>query len=79
MHTVELDGAQRDLCETARTAIQEMVRVGTTEKGFARSHIVVLDALLKLRQVCCAPPTRQDQPARPSQGIGQTGATARYV
>jgi SNF2 family DNA or RNA helicase len=24
-------------------------------KGLARSHIVVLDALLKLRQVCCDP------------------------
>jgi len=31
------------------------VRAEIARKGLARSHIVVLDALLKLRQVCCDP------------------------
>jgi SNF2 family DNA or RNA helicase len=35
--------------------MQEKVRAAISEQGFARSHIVVLDALLKLRQVCCDP------------------------
>ena len=35
--------------------MHEKVRREVAEKGLARSHIVVLDALLKLRQVCCDP------------------------
>jgi SNF2 family DNA or RNA helicase len=31
------------------------VRREVAQKGLARSHIIVLDALLKLRQVCCDP------------------------
>ena len=53
--TVELEGAQRDLYETVRAAMQEKVRAAVTAKGLARSHIIVLEALLKLRQVCCDP------------------------
>ena len=55
VRTVELDGAQRDLYETVRAAMQEKVRAAVTAKGLARSHIIVLEALLKLRQVCCDP------------------------
>jgi superfamily II DNA or RNA helicase len=55
VRTVELEGAQRDLYETVRSAMQEKVRAAVTAKGLARSHIVVLEALLKLRQVCCDP------------------------
>jgi superfamily II DNA or RNA helicase len=53
--TVELAGAQRDLYETVRAAMHERVREALAKQGLARSHIVVLDALLKLRQVCCDP------------------------
>jgi len=52
---VELAGAQRDLYETVRLAMHEKVRAAVAERGFARSHIIILDALLKLRQVCCDP------------------------
>ncbi|MGB9651909.1 MAG: DEAD/DEAH box helicase, partial [Candidatus Cybelea sp.] len=52
---VELDGAQRDLYETIRLAMHERVRAEMQRRGLARSRIVVLDALLKLRQVCCDP------------------------
>ncbi|TCG05382.1 helicase [Paraburkholderia steynii] len=55
VRTLELEGAQRDLYETVRSAMQEKVRAAVAEKGLARSHIVVLEALLKLRQVCCDP------------------------
>ena len=55
VRTVELDGAQRDLYETVRSAMQERVRAAITAQGLARSQIIVLDALLKLRQVCCDP------------------------
>ncbi|MGQ9365072.1 SNF2-related protein [Azospirillum sp. ST 5-10] len=52
---VELEGAQRDLYETIRLAMDAKVRAEVSKKGLARSHIVILEALLKLRQVCCDP------------------------
>jgi superfamily II DNA or RNA helicase len=55
LRPLELAGPQRDLYETVRVATHEKVRREVAEKGLARSHIVVLDALLKLRQVCCDP------------------------
>lgn len=55
VRTVELEGGQRDLYETVRIAMDQRVRDEIADKGFARSHIVILDALLKLRQVCCDP------------------------
>ncbi|WP_301101883.1 DEAD/DEAH box helicase [Propionivibrio sp.] len=52
---VELAGSQRDLYETIRAAMDMMVREEVANKGFGRSQIIILDALLKLRQVCCDP------------------------
>ncbi len=52
---VELAGAQRDLYETVRLAMDRKVRDAIASKGVARSQIIILDALLKLRQVCCDP------------------------
>ncbi len=55
LRTVELDGGQRDLYETVRSAMDARVREAIADLGFNRSQIVILDALLKLRQVCCDP------------------------
>ena len=55
VRSVELEGSQRDLYETVRAAMDAKVRDEIASKGFARSQIVILDALLKLRQVCCDP------------------------
>nr|WP_309243189.1 MULTISPECIES: DEAD/DEAH box helicase [unclassified Caballeronia] len=55
VRSVALEGGQRDLYETVRASMQKKVRDAISEQGFARSHIVMLDALLKLRQVCCDP------------------------
>lgn len=52
---VELDGPQRDLYETVRLAMNDKVRAEISKHGVARSQIVILEALLKLRQVCCDP------------------------
>ncbi len=52
---VEFDAAQADLYETVRAAMDQRVQEEIASKGLARSHIVVLDALLKLRQICCDP------------------------
>jgi superfamily II DNA or RNA helicase len=52
---VELGETQRDLYETIRAAMHARVQDAIASRGLARSRIVVLDALLKLRQVCCHP------------------------
>jgi SNF2 family DNA or RNA helicase len=55
LNQVELTGGQRDLYESIRLAMHEKVRAEVNRKGMARSQIIILDALLKLRQVCCDP------------------------
>jgi superfamily II DNA or RNA helicase len=55
LRSVSLEGAQRDLYETVRVAMDKRVRAEVAAKGWARSQIIVLDALLKLRQICCDP------------------------
>jgi len=52
---VELSGKQADLYETIRLSMEQAVRQAISDKGLAKSQIVFLDALLKLRQVCCDP------------------------
>ena len=55
VRSVELAKDQRDLYETVRSSMDARVRKALAEAGLAKSHIVLLDALLKLRQVCCDP------------------------
>ncbi|NMM37154.1 MAG: DEAD/DEAH box helicase [Glaciimonas sp.] len=55
VRSVELSGGQRDMYETVRLAMDKKVRTEIAMKGVARSQIVILEALLKLRQVCCDP------------------------
>ena len=52
---VALQGRQRALYESVRLAADEKLRRVLARQGFAGAQIAVLDALLKLRQVCCDP------------------------
>ena len=52
---IELSGNQRDLYEAIRLSMEKKVREAIAKQGAGKSHIVFLDALLKLRQVCCDP------------------------
>jgi|GEM_PF-172160 len=52
---VELEGGQRELYETLRLAMNKKVRDAVAARGIKQSSIVMLDALLKLRQACCDP------------------------
>jgi SNF2 family DNA or RNA helicase len=61
---IELSGPQRDLYETVRLAMDKKVREEIDRKGVARSQIVILEALLKLRQVCCDPRLVKAMPAK---------------
>jgi superfamily II DNA or RNA helicase len=55
IQSIEISGAQRDVYESIRVSMESRVRDQIASMGLARSHIVILDALLKLRQVCCDP------------------------
>jgi SNF2 family DNA or RNA helicase len=54
-HVIEISGAQRDLYEAIRISMEKKVREAIVKQGLGKSHILILDALLKLRQVCCDP------------------------
>lgn len=55
LRTTALDARQGALYESIRLSMEKKVREAVERQGLARSHITILDALLKLRQVCCDP------------------------
>ncbi|MFK7857367.1 MAG: SNF2-related protein [Granulosicoccus sp.] len=55
LQKIKLDADQARLYETIRVGMEKRVRALLQEKGVAKSHIQMLDALLKLRQSCCHP------------------------
>jgi superfamily II DNA or RNA helicase len=52
---IMLEERQRDFYDGIRLSMHQRVREAIARQGLARSHITVLDALLKLRQACCDP------------------------
>ena len=52
---VEMEQAQRAIYDGIRLAMHSRVRAAIEDKGLARSGIIILDALLKMRQACCDP------------------------
>jgi SNF2 family DNA or RNA helicase len=55
IHLIELNTGQKDLYETVRATMDKRVREAIAARGIQQSQIVFLDALLKLRQICCDP------------------------
>ncbi len=55
IHHIDLNKKQTDLYESVRASMDKRVRDAIASQGLAKSHIIVLDALLKLRQICCHP------------------------
>ncbi|MDQ6976028.1 MAG: DEAD/DEAH box helicase [Mariprofundaceae bacterium] len=55
LRTVSMDPAQREVYEGVRLAMQKRIRDAISLSGANKSHIVLLDALMKMRQVCCDP------------------------
>jgi len=53
--SITLEGEQARLYESIRVTMEQRVQEILRERGLQRSHIELLDALLKLRQTCCHP------------------------
>jgi hypothetical protein len=62
---VTLGDRQRGLYESIRVTMDARVRDAIARKGLAASRITILDALLKLRQVCCDPALLKQNGAAP--------------
>lgn len=73
VESIVLEGAQRELYDAVRISMATKVRQAIAERGLARSHIVVLEALLRMRQVCCDPRLLKldDATERPSAKLGR--------
>jgi superfamily II DNA or RNA helicase len=52
---IELEAPQRAIYEGIRLTMHAKVKEAVAERGLSRSGIIILDALLKLRQACCDP------------------------
>lgn len=70
----ELLKSQQALYETVRSAMDRRVREAVATRGLAAARITILDALLKLRQVCCDPALAKTDAAR---GITESAKRAR--
>jgi superfamily II DNA or RNA helicase len=55
IHYCDLIDEQRDLYNALAKKLKEQVLRDVEEKGMAKSQMSILDALLKLRQICCHP------------------------
>jgi SNF2 family DNA or RNA helicase len=55
LRRITLGAEQRELYETIRATLYEKVLAEVAEHSLGQSRIIVLDALLKLRQACCDP------------------------
>lgn len=65
---LELSGAQRDLYEAIRISMEKKVRDAIARQGLGKSQMILLDALLKLRQACCDPRLVSLQEAKMAHG-----------
>ncbi|MFJ7441621.1 DEAD/DEAH box helicase [Methylorubrum thiocyanatum] len=86
---IDLHRPQRDIYEAIRLSMHARVSAAIAERGWARSRIIILDALLKLRQACCdprllkqavadskieAPPTRRNDARGPTMRTADAGS-----
>ena len=55
IRSVPLTRSQDRLYQAMREEMQERIRVALQSQGPGRGRIVILDALLRLRQICCDP------------------------
>ena len=72
LNGIEIDKAQADLYETIRAAVDKRVRDAIADQGVERSTLIVLDALLKLRQVCCHPALLKTESAKKIESSAKT-------
>ena len=76
LHRVALAGAQRVIYESVRLAADEQVRRILARQKFKGAMVSILDALLKLRQVCNDPRLLAGDEAGPQHALPAAGPAA---
>ncbi|KJE77126.1 DEAD/DEAH box helicase [Ferrimicrobium acidiphilum] len=79
IQAVEMQSAQHDLYESVRATMDKRIRDEIVSKGIERSHIVILDALLKLRQVCCDPRLLKSSTAKRTASSSKLSALMEMI
>ncbi len=79
VRAVELTGAQRELYESIRVSAHADVRQHIRQRGMGGATIAILDALLKLRQVCCDPRLVSVEAAREVTGSAKLDVLLEMV
>ena len=79
VRAVDLKSGQRELYESIRVAAHAEVRQLIRKKGLAASTLPVLDALMKLRQVCCDPRLVRVEAARKVRGSAKLEVLADMI
>lgn len=74
LERIDLPKSQQALYEAVRSQMDARVRAAVASRGLAASRITILDALLKLRQVCCDPALVKSEAAR---GVSDSAKRAR--
>jgi SNF2 family DNA or RNA helicase len=74
LERIDLPKPQQALYEAVRSQMDARVREAVASRGLAASRITILDALLKLRQVCCDPALVKSEAAR---GVSDSAKRAR--
>ena len=69
---IDLEPDQHAAYESLRLLMQKRVRDEIARVGLMRSHIIFLDALLKLRQICCDPRLLPHTGAKPAGSAKMT-------
>jgi superfamily II DNA or RNA helicase len=77
LHPIEMSEAQKDLYETVRSTMDKQVRQALAIRG-QEAQIVFLDALLKLRQICCHPGLLKGNFASSETAVAAANASAKF-
>jgi superfamily II DNA or RNA helicase len=64
IRSVALEGEQQQLYERIRQDMQNKIKNAVAEKGVGQCRILVINALLRMRQVCCDPRLLGDENSR---------------
>ena len=76
---VPLSADQRALYEAIRASMDKRVREAIRSRGIAGARITILDALLKLRQVCCDPRLVKLAAARKTRGSAKRARLGELI
>ncbi|MCW3124565.1 MAG: box helicase, partial [Bacteroidetes bacterium] len=65
----QMDDAQREAYETIKNQIKSSVFLNIEREGFSKAKFSILQGIMKLRQICCAPSLLKDEEITTTESI----------